>query len=52
MNKQIANYFGPILELDHEQTLKNPNFHLMRLSNFIGLPSNKKALSFITNYKK
>ena len=52
MNKQLNQYRGPILELDHSQTLINPSFHLMRVANFVGVSFNEKSLSFIKNYKK
>ena len=52
MNQQLQKYRGPILELDHDQTLKNPKFHVCRISNFIGLPFKKKSIDHITNYKK
>lgn len=51
MNEQINQYRGPILELDHNETLKNPEFHVSRIANFVSLPYQKKTVQFISNHK-
>lgn len=51
MNNQIQQYRGPILEMDHDETLKNPEFHISRIANFIGVPNQKKLTNFILNNK-
>lgn len=48
MNEQIYKFKGPILELDHESTLKNPDFHINRISSFINKPVTKKSLKFLS----
>lgn len=51
MNKQLNEYGGSFLEMDHDETIKNPSFHINRIANFIGVKSQKKAVDFIANYK-
>jgi hypothetical protein len=52
MNHNIAEYRGPMIEMDHENTLNNPEFHINRLCNFLSVSPKKEALEYIKNHKK
>lgn len=47
MLEQMLNYRGTILEMDHDQTLGNPEFHINRIASFVGLPVSQEALFHI-----
>ena len=52
MNEHLLNYKGPILEMDHNQTIENPAFHIDRIANFLSLPVTKKSLDYIKKNNK
>lgn len=52
MNESISEYRGSVLELDHDHTLDEPEFHINRIANFLSLKPNKQALDYIKNHKK
>ena len=47
MIEQMLNYRGPILEMEHDQTLANPEFHINRIASFVGLSVTQEALFHI-----
>lgn len=49
MNEQISYYKGSILEMDHNETLANPHFHVQKISDFVGLPVTPEALSHVVS---
>lgn len=47
MHQQLLNYRGQVLEMEHRNTLANPEFHVQRIANFVGLPVTQEALFHI-----
>lgn len=47
MNDSLTWYKGPVLEMNHAETLYDPKTHVKRIAEFVGLPTNETALTYI-----
>lgn len=51
MNEQIHQYEGPILELEHNETISNPTEQVQKIAEFVGVKVTEEALSHICKKK-
>jgi len=47
MNNQLKNYDGPILELNHNETMFNPRTTVDKIASYVSLPVNEAAYNHI-----